>query len=40
MELKGLIYNEVHLHAPHAEQLEGFTLQKSDELCLSDASSR
>ena len=23
MELKGLIYNEVHLHAPHAEQLEG-----------------
>lgn len=33
MELKGLIYNEVHLHAPHAEQLEGFTLQQSDELC-------
>jgi MFS transporter, DHA2 family, multidrug resistance protein len=33
MELKGLIYNEVHLHAPHAEQLEGFTLQQSAELC-------
>ena len=33
MELKGLIYNEVHLHAPHAEQLKGFTLQQSDELC-------
>lgn len=26
MELKGLIYDEVRLHAPHAEQLEGFTL--------------
>ncbi len=23
----------MHLHAPHAEQLEGFTLQQSDELC-------
>ena len=33
MELKGQIYNEVHLHAPHAEQLKGFTLQQSDELC-------
>lgn len=33
IELKGLIYNEVHLHAPHAEQLKGFTLQQSDELC-------
>lgn len=30
---EGLIYNEVHLHAPHAEQLKGFTLQQSDELC-------
>ena len=24
---------QVHLHAPHAEQLKGFTLQQSDELC-------
>ena len=29
MELKGLIYDDVRLHAPHAEQLEGFTLQQS-----------
>lgn len=29
MELKGLIYDEVRLHAPHTEQLEGFTLQQS-----------
>ncbi|POT59301.1 23S rRNA (guanine(745)-N(1))-methyltransferase [Citrobacter amalonaticus] len=32
MELKGLIYDEVRLHAPHAEQLTGFTLQQSVEL--------
>lgn len=29
MELKGLIYDEVRLHAPHTEQLEGFVLQQS-----------
>lgn len=29
MELKGLIYDEVRLHAPHAEQLDGFILQQS-----------
>lgn len=29
MELKGLIYDEVRLHAPHTEQLEGFALQQS-----------
>ncbi|WP_329601152.1 23S rRNA (guanine(745)-N(1))-methyltransferase [Citrobacter koseri] len=29
MALKGLIYDEVRLHAPHTEQLEGFTLQQS-----------
>ena len=28
MELKGLIYDEIRLHAPHTEQLEGFTLQE------------
>lgn len=32
MELKGLIYDEVHLHAPHAEKLDGFELQRSNEL--------
>lgn len=26
MELKGLIYDEVRLHAPHSEQLDGFNL--------------
>lgn len=29
MELKGLIYDEVRLHAPHTEQLEGFAQQQS-----------
>ena len=29
MELKGLIYNEVLLHAPHSEQLEGFALKEA-----------
>lgn len=29
MELKGLIYDEVRLHAPHTEQLDGFVLQQS-----------
>lgn len=28
MELKGLIYDEVRLHAPHSEQLPGFMLQQ------------
>ncbi|MCG3099308.1 23S rRNA (guanine(745)-N(1))-methyltransferase [Enterobacter cloacae] len=28
MELKGLIYDEVRLHAPHSEQLAGFTLKQ------------
>ncbi|MBM3072714.1 23S rRNA (guanine(745)-N(1))-methyltransferase [Lelliottia sp. RWM.1] len=28
MELKGLIYNEVHLHASHSEQLAGFALKQ------------
>ncbi len=28
MELKGLIYDEVRLHAPHSEQLPGFILQQ------------
>lgn len=32
MELKGLIYDDVRLHAPHAEQLEGFTLVESVSL--------
>lgn len=32
MELKGLIYDEVRLHAPHSEQIDGFTLQESLEL--------
>ncbi|EAP9889288.1 23S rRNA (guanine(745)-N(1))-methyltransferase [Salmonella enterica] len=32
MELKGLIYNEVRLHAPHTEQLDGFSLQQSTRL--------
>ena len=29
MELKGLIYSEVLLHAPHSEQLEGFVLKEA-----------
>lgn len=29
MELKGLIYDDVRLHAPHTEQLDGFVLQQS-----------
>lgn len=32
MELKGLIYDEVQLHAPHSEQLPGFELRKHDAL--------
>lgn len=32
MELKGLIYDEVRLHASHAGQLDGFTLQQSTSL--------
>ena len=28
--LKGLIYDEVHLHAPHSEQLAGFALKQTD----------
>jgi 23S rRNA (guanine745-N1)-methyltransferase len=28
MELKGLIYDDVRLHAPHSEQLAGFSLQQ------------
>lgn len=32
MELKGLIYDEVRLHAPHSERIDGFSLQESIEL--------
>lgn len=32
VELKGLIYDEVQLHAPHSETLPGFTLQTHDAL--------
>lgn len=32
MELKGLIYDEVRLHAPHSEQLPGFRLAGEDAL--------
>lgn len=32
MELKGLIYDEVHLHAPHSEQLVGFSLEQEQSL--------
>lgn len=32
MELKGLIYDEVRLHAPHSEQLAGFTLKHEQSL--------
>ncbi|NIF35540.1 23S rRNA (guanine(745)-N(1))-methyltransferase [Enterobacter sp. Tr-810] len=28
MEMKGLIYDDVRLHAPHSEQLAGFSLQQ------------
>ncbi|PKA31595.1 23S rRNA (guanine(745)-N(1))-methyltransferase [Cedecea lapagei] len=32
MEMKGLIYDEVRLHAPHSEQLSGFTLRHEQSL--------
>ena len=32
MALKGLIYDEVRLHAPHSEQLAGFTLKQEQAL--------
>lgn len=32
VELKGLIYDEVQLHAPHSETLDGFVLQSHDAL--------
>lgn len=32
MELKGLIYDEMRLHAPHSEQLAGFTLQQEQSV--------
>lgn len=32
VEMKGLIYSEVQLHAPHSEVLEGFTLHSHDAL--------
>jgi 23S rRNA (guanine745-N1)-methyltransferase len=32
MELKGLIYDEVRLHAPHSEQLAGFTLKQEQSV--------
>lgn len=32
MELKGLIYDEIHLHAPNREQLPGFTLASRQSL--------
>lgn len=32
MELKGLIYDEVRLHAPHSEQLPGFRLLSAEAL--------
>lgn len=32
MELKGLIYDEVQLHAPNTEQFGGFTRMQEDEL--------
>lgn len=39
MELKGLIYDEVRLHAPHSEMLAGFVLQQEKtvayEMCLT-----
>lgn len=32
MELKGLIYDEVRLHAPHSEKLAGFTLRQEQSV--------
>ena len=32
MELKGLIYDEVRLHAPHSEQLPGFALRQEQSV--------
>ncbi|BBT71242.1 MULTISPECIES: 23S rRNA (guanine(745)-N(1))-methyltransferase [Enterobacteriaceae] len=32
VELKGLIYSEVQLHAPHSEVIEGFTLHSHEAL--------
>ena len=32
MELKGLIYDEVRLHAPHSEQLPGFALKQAQSV--------
>ena len=32
LELKGLIYDEVHLHAPHSEQLAGFALKQAQSV--------
>lgn len=32
VELKGLIYDEVQLHAPHSETIAGFTLRSHDAL--------
>jgi len=32
MELKGLIYDEVRLHAPHSEQLSGFALKQEQSV--------
>lgn len=32
MELKGLIYDDVRLHAPHSEQLAGFTLTQAQSV--------
>ena len=32
LEMKGLIYDEVQLHAPHSETIAGFTLMSHDEL--------
>lgn len=32
MEMKGLIYSEIQLHAPHSEVIEGFSLVSHDAL--------
>ena len=32
MEMKGLIYSEIQLHAPHSEVIEGFSLISNDAL--------
>ena len=32
MEMKGLIYSEIQLHAPHSEVIEGFSLISHDAL--------